>query len=177
MALPIPTRSAGTKITAAFWNELVNEINNIYNGVTALQHITIDGFATASEPGVSPSGDARIYYNTTDNEIKASLNAAAYASLFTSPIKAWAHVTNSGTPTLDDSLNVTSLTDDGTGLTTVNFTTAIGDATYAVAAQVTDTTSQPEAIPGTFASGSVQIRTENSTGNVADLNFNVIVAA
>jgi len=79
MALPLSTRSAGVLVTATIWNELVTGINDIYNGVAAVQHVTLDGKTNAQAPGVSPSGDARIYYNTTDDELKLSLNAGAYA--------------------------------------------------------------------------------------------------
>lgn len=46
-------------------------------------------------------------------------------------IKVWAKITNSGTPTLSQSRGVSSLTDNGVGDFTVNFTTAFSAATYA----------------------------------------------
>lgn len=42
---------------------------------------TLDGIPTAAEPAVSPAGDARLYYNSDDDEIKLSKNAGAYAKL------------------------------------------------------------------------------------------------
>jgi hypothetical protein len=47
-----------------------------------------------------------------------------------SAMKAWAKVTNAGTPTLSQSYNVGSLTDNGTGDTTVTFSTAFSGTTY-----------------------------------------------
>ena len=50
-----------------------------------------------------------------------------------SPIKSWVNFNGTGTPAIRESLNVTSITDNGTGDYTVNFTTAMTDANYAVA--------------------------------------------
>lgn len=81
MAFPVPTRSNGDDVITSWWNELVNAINDLYNGVVARQHETLDGKVTASAPAVSPSGDARVYYNTTDDELKLSKNGGAYRRL------------------------------------------------------------------------------------------------
>lgn len=45
--------------------------------------------------------------------------------------KAWVNFNGSGTVAILGSYNVTSITDNGTGDYTVNFTTAISDANYA----------------------------------------------
>ena len=49
--------------------------------------------------------------------------------------KAWANVTNA-TPTITDSFNIASITDNGTGAHTLNFTNAMGNANYAYPADV-----------------------------------------
>ena len=49
--------------------------------------------------------------------------------------KAWANVTNA-TPTINDSFNIASITDNGTGDHTLNFTNAMGNANYAYPADV-----------------------------------------
>ena len=46
--------------------------------------------------------------------------------------KAWVNFNGTGTVAIRASLNVSSITDNGTGLYTVNFTTAMPDANYAV---------------------------------------------
>jgi len=51
----------------------------------------------------------------------------------TSNVKAWVNFNGVGTPSIRASLNVSSITDNGTGDYTVNFTTALADANYAVA--------------------------------------------
>jgi hypothetical protein len=47
--------------------------------------------------------------------------------------KAWINFNGTGTPAINASYNVTSLTDNGSGDYTVNFTTAMGDVNYTMA--------------------------------------------
>lgn len=49
-----------------------------------------------------------------------------------SPIKAWVNFNGAGVVAIRASFNVSSITDGGTGTYTINFTTAIEDANYAV---------------------------------------------
>lgn len=51
-------------------------------------------------------------------------------------VKAWVNFNGTGTVAIRASYNVSSITDNGTGDYTVNFTTAISDANYAVNATV-----------------------------------------
>ena len=44
--------------------------------------------------------------------------------------KSWVHVSQSSTQTLDDSLNVTSITDNGSGETSCTFTNTMGNSTW-----------------------------------------------
>jgi len=48
--------------------------------------------------------------------------------------KAWVNFNGTGTPAIRAAFNVTSITDNGTGNYTVNLTTAMPDANYAVVA-------------------------------------------
>lgn len=78
--------------------------------------------------------------------------------------RAWVNFNGTGTVAIVGSGNVTSITDNGTGNYTVNFTTAMPDANYSVVASgastATPTTAQrwPAAV-GTLAAGSVRILT------------------
>jgi hypothetical protein len=79
--------------------------------------------------------------------------------------RAWVHFTGSGTPSINGSGNISSITDVNTGRYTVNLTTAMPDANYAVAVGMEHiTASAPNAryagvMNGTVASGSVGIHT------------------
>ena len=49
----------------------------------------------------------------------------------TTPVKAWVNFNGIGTVAIRDSMNVSSITDNGVGNFTVNFTTAFSDTNYA----------------------------------------------
>jgi hypothetical protein len=51
--------------------------------------------------------------------------------------KAWINFNGTGTPAIRAAFNVTSITDNGTGDYTLNFTTALPDANYAMAGALT----------------------------------------
>jgi hypothetical protein len=65
------------------------------------------------------------------NSGATALEFATIAS--TSNVKAWINFDGTGTPSIRASLNVSSITDNNTGDYTVNFTSALTDANYAVA--------------------------------------------
>ena len=71
---------------------------------------------------------------TTANDITVTVGATATQSLEQGLAKAWATHTQSATYTLHDSLNVSSLTDDGTGKTFYNWTSNLGNALYSATA-------------------------------------------
>jgi hypothetical protein len=54
--------------------------------------------------------------------------------------KAWVNFNGTGTVAIRDSFNVSSITDNGTGDYTVNFTTAMPNANYAIAGAAKYTT-------------------------------------
>jgi hypothetical protein len=60
---------------------------------------------------------------TASTAIENAINGSA---------KAWVNFNGTGTVAIRGSYNVTSITDNGTGLYTVNFTNAMPDANYAV---------------------------------------------
>ena len=61
--------------------------------------------------------------------------------------KAWVNFNGKGTVAISDDFNVSSITDNGTGRYTVNFTTAMSNANYAVAVSGSD---QNESDPPSF---------------------------
>jgi hypothetical protein len=66
---------------------------------------------------------------------------SGYGSVVTAyGCRAWVNFNGTGTPAIRASGNVSSITDDGTGVFTVNFTTAMVDANYSIAA-ISSTTS------------------------------------
>ena len=61
-----------------------------------------------------------------------SFNSGYGSSAVAYGCRAWVNFNGTGTVAINASANVSSITDDGTGLYTVNFSSAIVDANYAV---------------------------------------------
>jgi hypothetical protein len=89
--------------------------------------------------------------------------------------KAWVSVTfSAGTPSLAASHNISSVTDNGAGNTTVNFTTAFSAAGYAVAGLPEDAGTNYDiwGVTANKATGSYRVLTAGgSTEGVNDANF------
>jgi hypothetical protein len=92
--------------------------------------IAINGSGTIT--GISVGG---IPDGTVDTDVLAA-NAVTYAKIGTTEqgqlCKAWVNFNGTGTVAIRASYNVSSITDNGTGDYTVNFTTAMVDANYIV---------------------------------------------
>ena len=90
--------------------------------------ITING--TGSITGISVGG---IPDGIVDTDVLAA-NAVTYAKIGTTEqgqlCKAWVNFNGTGTVAIRAAYNVSSITDNGTGNYTVNFTTAMPDANY-----------------------------------------------
>lgn len=106
------------------------------------------------------------------NEL-SSHNASASAHSDLRTLKAWLRY-NGSTNTVNGSYNITSVTDNGTGSFTLNFTTAISDANYAALATATgsDTAAGSSTLVASPISPTTTtlgiIVSDNSTDNVFD---------
>lgn len=130
---------------------------------------TITGAATLATTVASPT-------LTTPN-----INSAQFATVSgTAPIypcRAWVNFNGTGTVAIRASGNVTSITDNGTGDYTVNFTTAMPDANYSAVAAATDTGNpvtalNAVAIVGTKTTSSIRavLRTVSGAATYFDAN-------
>ena len=94
---------------------------------------------------------------STLTQFNASGSAPVYAT------RAWCNFNGTGTVAIRSSGNVSSITDNGVGIYTVNFTTAMSDANYAVNVTGMETSNGSRdgyaAIrnDGSYAAGSVKI--------------------
>lgn len=93
---------------------------------------TLSGTASSLTAGAVTDG---VYLSTTQTITGAKTFSSAITAINTA--KAWVHFNGTGTIAINASHNVGSLTDNGAGDYTVNFTTAMVDANYAVAGTVT----------------------------------------
>jgi len=126
--------------------------------------VAINGSGTIT--GISAGGlpDGSI----TNDDLAGSI---ADAKLSGTTCKAWVNFNGTGTVAIRASFNVSSITDNGTGDYTVNFTTALADANYC--ACVSGTAAGSAALnnvtnPRTYTSSSVSILSENSGGQDQD---------
>ena len=112
--------------------------------------------------------------------IREAFNATGSAPVYA--CRAWVNFNGTGTVAIRASGNVSSITDNGTGLYTVNITTAISDANYGHQVFSTDYVGVSTLGTSTVVSqlaGSMQIQTQsNSAGNGvaadrADINVNI----
>jgi hypothetical protein len=130
---------------------------------------SLSGLSLAAGDIIYASGAAafsRLAKGTAGQVLTMNSGATAPEWVSIPKVKAWARFDGTGTPSLTASYNVASITDNGTGDYTLNFTNAIGSTDYVVQVTVV----QPDAQTAlgyvvTLASGSVQINTKtNSAG-------------
>ena len=93
--------------------------------------VIITGADTASDKTITvPAADGNMLY--ADSSGNAQINSG-YGSLATGYVaRAWVNFNGTGTVAIRASGNVSSITDNGTGDYTVNFTTAMPDANYTI---------------------------------------------
>ena len=72
---------------------------------------------------------------------------------------AWVNFNGTGTVAIRASYNVSSITDNGTGQYTLNFTNALSDANYAVTGSFTWSNNANPIFPGTLTTTTAQIST------------------
>ena len=90
-----------------------------------------DGTITGLVAGGLPDAtvvDADLSLTANSAQVMVALNASGSAPIYA--CRAWVNFDGTGTPAIRASGNVSSITDNGTGDYTVNFTTAMEDADY-----------------------------------------------
>jgi hypothetical protein len=119
--------------------------DKIQFGIDAQTNIQAGG---TSDVDLIVAADTNLRFETATNE-QARITSAGlfqfnsgYGSVATAyGCRAWVNLNGTGTPAIRASGNVSSITDNGNGNYTVNFTTAMPDANYAVVATAGDTSS------------------------------------
>jgi hypothetical protein len=137
----IPRGDTGTVADALL---IANNLSDVANAAAARANIgagTVNSVATAGLATGGPitgSGTVTVTAATQADQETATSNAVAVTpgrqQFHPSAAKAWCSMGNAGTPTIQQAYNVTSLTDNGVGDTTFNFTTAMSSNTYAAVA-------------------------------------------
>jgi len=108
-----------------------------------------------------------------DSDALSLLNASGSAPVYAA--RAWVNFDGTGTVAIRSSGNVSSITDNGTGNYTVNFTTAMSDSNYALATSVGDVAGGAPNISVNYATPvysttQVKVQCWNYAGSVYDSN-------
>lgn len=143
----VPIASGGTGATSAsgarsnlgLGNVATENIVPITKGgtgsTTASTARTALGLGSAAVKDLTDNNDLSVNPNDvgTRGNMAAAI-AAAVGAIPTpaNPVKAWVNFNGNGVISIRDSLNVSSITDNGTGDYTVNFATPLANANYAV---------------------------------------------
>jgi len=97
--------------------------------------ITVSGSGATFTIDNAVVTDAKLNLSANASNVKTALNATGSAPIYA--CRAWVNFNGAGTVAIRASGNVSSITDNGTGDYTVNFTTAMQDVNYAVTANTT----------------------------------------
>jgi hypothetical protein len=119
----------------------------------------------------STNGTERVRINST-GQLRTTVTGTTVMDEY--GCRAWVNFNGTGTPAIRASGNVSSITDNGTGDYTVNFTTALPDANYAVFGNTTrdgftNGTAARFCTPHTLATGSVKVPTFNVSSSIISL--------
>jgi hypothetical protein len=133
-------------------NLLITQANSI--GTSAIE----DGAVT----------NAKLTLAANASAIKTALNASGDAGIYA--CRAWVNFNGTGTVAIRASGNVSSITDNGTGDYTVNFTTAMPDADYATSCEagLRSGVDRFWALAETQTSGSISFKTYRLADKVQD---------
>ena len=101
--------------------------------------------------------------------VKTALNASGTAPIYA--CRAWVNFNGTGTVAIRASGNVSSITDNGVGDYTVNFTTAMADANYSAVGTISDSTGLYVSmyLPTTSA---IRYIARNGAGTYSDVSSN-----
>lgn len=184
---------AGT-IEAATWNAEFNQIYN--NPISLISPVTSDiTWNDSVKATFGTGGDADIYYDGTNLLINPKVAGSGYLSILgvlevqgaapATPvaktlyedtiIKGWAKWTTVTTSALDADVNVASLADNGTGITTITWETDFDDEDYAIAIGAGSSADGGAQI-NTQTAGSCQIIARDNAGAAVDSAFMQIIA-
>ena len=89
--------------------------------------------------------------------------------------KAWVKFNGTGTPSIDDDFNVSSITDGGTGIFTVNFSSNLGNANYALGGTAGGNGGRIMGQEGTYSTSAVAVRVSDFNGNLSDETRNSVI--
>jgi len=134
--------------------------------------ITLNGTTGITTPDITSTAgfdSADLTGDIAAARITDALNATGSAPIYAA--RAWVNFNGTGTVAIRASGNVSSITDNGTGDYTVNFTNAMPDANYCtVCGGAGDVTGEGawNAVTNSPSTSSARVRSYNATGSFQD---------
>jgi hypothetical protein len=134
----------------------------IPSGVTLTNNGSSSGFGSPAYASNASATDDTVNVDASDN---LQFNSGYGSTVTAFGVRAWVNFNGSGTVAIRASGNVSSITDNGTGDYTINFTTSMPDVNYAVVGSTGnstitfDYTAGPLLANETFATGSIRLAT------------------
>ena len=124
---------------------------------------TITGLVAGGLPDATITS-AELASNAVDSQTLTLLNASGSAPVYA--CRAWVNFNGTGTVAIRASGNVSSITDNGTGDYTVNFTNAMPDANYSVAGSCQGSNGLDRSLMvNDTATSTVRVRTSENSGS------------
>jgi hypothetical protein len=115
--------------TSTFGNSTATGTINVASGATISGSTKAVNIGTGGVAGSTTNITIGSASNTSTTTLQGTVNAPGLAN----GVKAWVNFNGTGTVAIRASYNVSSITDNGAGDYTMNFTTALADANYAAA--------------------------------------------
>lgn len=167
-----PTGSGAGDMTGA--TNLAQGVGGVASTVTARANLGL-GSAATKDVGTSANQVVQLNASAKLPAVDGSLLTNLPVQTGTNPVKAWVRF-NFATATIIGSSNVSSITKNSTGDMTINFTTPIASANYAVSG-ATDTSSNTllQVVLATTNSLEVRAKGSNFGGNADVTDQSVIV--
>jgi hypothetical protein len=143
----------------------LSDLTNLSAARTNLAVPSATGGGASGNWGINITGNAATAAACSGNSATATKLTTASGSAPSYSARAWVNFNGTGTVSIRSSGNVSSISDNGTGDYTVNFTTAMPDANYSVNVTASSIPSISDGVIGTLngdflpSSGAVAVRT------------------
>ena len=124
--------ASGTSLTLTSATSASDDMYAIFLGKAVQTVNPPDGSVGTSQLADASVTSAKLGSNAIDTQALSLFNASGSAPVYA--CRAWVNFNGTGTVAINASGNVSSITDNGTGDYSVNFTTAMPDANYATSA-------------------------------------------
>ena len=145
----------------------------VASGATIANSGTASGFGSPAYASNASATDDTVNVDASDN---LQFNSGFGSTATAYGVRAWANFDSTGTFTIKESKNVSSITDNGAGNFDFNFSSSMSDANYAVAGITNEPSSNPRIVCVTaLATSTFKIYLEDLSSNRADADVICII--